>query len=81
MTRIPFLLLATCLLAAGNARADTCKAQADAKNLHGAAQTSFMNKCEKDAKSKCTADAKAKNLHGAAQTSFVTKCEQDLTGI
>ncbi len=79
MTRLMLALAATCLLA-GGAAADTCKAQSDAKKLHGAAQTSFMTKCEKDAKTKCAADAKAKNLHGAAETSFTTKCVKDATG-
>ncbi len=58
----------------GAAYADTCKAQAAAKSLHGAAETSFVKKCETDSKSKCQTDAKAKNLHGAAETSFLTKC-------
>ena len=44
----PFLFIASILLAAGPALADTCKATADAKKLHGAALTSFMQKCEKD---------------------------------
>jgi hypothetical protein len=34
---------------AGPVLADTCSAQATAKNLHGAAQTSFTAKCVKDA--------------------------------
>ncbi len=71
---------AICLVA-GTAAADTCKAQSEAKKLHGAAETSFMTKCEKDAKAKCEADAKAKNLHGAAETSFTTKCVKDATGV
>ena len=62
---------------AGPALADTCSAQATAKKLHGAAETSFLKKCTSDAKVKCDADAKAKNLHGAAATSFTTKCVRD----
>lgn len=65
---------------AGGAAAETCKAQSEAKKLHGAAETSFLTKCEKDAKAKCEADAKAKNLHGAAETSFTKKCVKDATG-
>jgi hypothetical protein len=80
MTRLMLALAATCLIA-GGAAADTCKAQAEAKKLHGAAETSFTTKCEKDAKAKCDADAKAKNLHGAAETSFTTKCVKDATGV
>ena len=79
MTRLMLALAATCLVA-GGAAADTCKAQSDTKKLHGAAETSFMTKGEKDAKAKCDADAKAKNLHGAAETSFTTKCVKDATG-
>jgi hypothetical protein len=67
-------------LAAGPALADSCSAQAAAKKLHGAAETSFVKKCTSDAKTKCDADAKAKNLHGAAETSFTTKCVKDATG-
>lgn len=78
-SRMALAIAATSFLG-GAALADTCKLQADAKNLHGAAQTSFMNKCEKDAKSKCNAEAKAKGLHGAAETSFKTKCVKDATG-
>ncbi|WP_439543862.1 hypothetical protein [Hyphomicrobium sp.] len=53
---------------------DSCQAQAAAKKLHGAAETSFIKKCSSGSKAKCETDAKAKNLHGAAETSFVTKC-------
>jgi hypothetical protein len=56
MTRLLLALAATCHVA-GTAAADTCKAQSEAKKLHGAAETSFMTKCEKDAKGKCDADA------------------------
>jgi hypothetical protein len=62
------------------AYADSCKATSAEKNLHGAAQTSFMKKCESDAKKACDAQAKEKNLHGAAQTSFTKKCVTDATG-
>jgi hypothetical protein len=52
---------------------DSCKMQAGAKNLHGAALTSFAKKC-------CNDQATAQNLHGAAQTSFTKKCISDATG-
>lgn len=52
---------------------DSCKVQAGAKNLHGAALTSFAKKC-------CNDQAAAQNLHGAAQTSFTKKCLSDATG-
>ena len=51
---------------------DSCKMQAGAKNLHGAALTSFAKKC-------CNDQAAAQNLHGAAQTSFTKKCLSDAT--
>ncbi len=72
--------IASCCLMATNGLADTCKSQSDAKNLHGAAQTSFLTKCQKDAKAKCDSDSNAKGLHGAAATSFKTKCVKDATG-
>jgi len=52
---------------------DSCKVQATAKNLHGAALTSFAKKC-------CNDQAAAQKLHGAAQSSFVKKCISDATG-
>ncbi len=59
---------------------ETCDARAKEKKLAGAALTSFMTKCEKDAKATCEATAKAKNLHGAAETSFTPKCVKDAVG-
>ncbi len=79
-SRFALAIAATCFLASGALADTSCKAQSDAKNLHGAAQTSFMNKCEKDASSRCASDAKAKGLHGAAETSFKTKCVKDASG-
>lgn len=67
-------IAATLSLLAGPALADSCKATADAKKLHGTALTSFMKKCETDAKAACDAQATGKKLYGAAQTSFTTKC-------
>ncbi len=76
------ITLAASGLLSGGALADvSCKAQADAKNLHGAAQTSFIGKCRKDAEAKCDSDARAKSLHGAAETSFKTKCGKDAAGL
>jgi hypothetical protein len=48
-----FFFGAAILLAAGPALADTCKATAESKKLHGAALTSFMKKCERDSKAAC----------------------------
>lgn len=70
-------IAASSVLATGALADATCKSQAEAKALHGAAQTSFLSKCEKDAKARCDSDSKAKGLHGAAETSFKTKCMKD----
>jgi hypothetical protein len=74
------ICLLTATVLAGPALADSCKATADAKKLHGAALTSFMTKCDADAKAACDRQAAGKKLHGAAQTSFTTKCVKDAVG-
>ncbi|MCX7742425.1 MAG: hypothetical protein N2Z66_04055 [Tepidimonas sp.] len=51
-----------------------CEAAAREKKLAGAAKTSFVQKCEKDAQARCEAQASEKKLAGAAKTSFVNKC-------
>ena len=61
-----------------------CEAKAADKHLSGAAKTSFVQKCEKDAKggsaqATCEAQAAAKKLYGAAKNSFVKKCVADAT--
>ena len=58
----------------------TCKAQAQQKNLAGAALKSFMTKCEKDASASCNKSAAEKKLSGAAKTSNVKKCVSDAVG-
>jgi len=63
------------------APADTCKSQSADKNLHGAAEKSFLTKCEKDAKASCDAQAAEKKIYGAAKNSFVKKCVSDAVGI
>jgi len=78
MKRIAIAIVLT--LATSAAYADTCKATAGDKKLAGAALTSFMKKCESDAKKSCDAQATEKKLHGAAQTSFTKKCVTDATG-
>ena len=56
----------------------SCAAKAAEKKLHGAAEASFVKKCEKSAaKGSCDTAAADKKLHGAAKTSFVKKCEKD----
>jgi hypothetical protein len=62
------------------ASAATCMAQSKEKKLAGAAEKSFMKKCEADAKATCDASAKERKLSGAAQTSFVKKRVADAVG-
>jgi hypothetical protein len=76
-TTLIALVISTCSTAA---LADSCTATATAKKLAGAAKTSFMTKCTKDAQSNCDAAATAKKLYGAAKTSFTTKCVNDAVG-
>lgn len=78
MKRIMLALLISAF-AAGTAIAQSCESKAiggDGKPLHGAAKTSFVNKCKKDA---CAAQAVSKDgkpLHGAAKNSFMAKCKR-----
>jgi hypothetical protein len=59
----------------------SCEGQAAEKKLAGAAKSSFMKKCEADAKpvpgNECEARASGKKLAGAAKSSFMKKCEAD----
>jgi hypothetical protein len=76
-----FVTALSMLLTTGLAWAD-CNVDADAKKLAGAARTSFLKKCEADAKgpsaaSTCQAQADEKKLAGAARGSFMKKCEKD----
>lgn len=67
------IILASFFIVTAASAADSCKMQAGAKSLHGAALTSFAKKC-------CSDQAAAQNLHGAAQSSFTKKCMSDATG-
>jgi hypothetical protein len=67
-------------LVAGSAYADSCKVTAGSKKLSGAALTSFMTKCETDAKAGCDKAAAEKKLAGAAKDSFTKKCVSDAVG-
>jgi len=71
-------LFATCAYA--QTPAATCKVQSTEKKLAGAAEKSFMTKCQKDAKATCDKSAAEKKLNGAAKNSFVTKCVKDAVG-
>ncbi len=61
----------------------SCETQAADKKLAGAAKTSFIKKCDKDATeaatTACTAQATEKKLAGAAKSSFMKKCVTDAT--
>jgi hypothetical protein len=54
-----------------------CMAAALEKKLAGAAQNSFVKKCETQAKAKCEAAAAERKLAGAAKNSNVKKCVQE----
>jgi len=55
-----------------------CDAKATEKKLAGAAKSSFLKKCNKDAAIvACGTQAADKKLKGAAKNSFVKKCEND----
>ena len=58
------IVVSLCVFA-GDALADTtCAARAVEKKLAGAAQASFMKKCEEDAAAACDADSKLKSSQG-----------------
>jgi hypothetical protein len=76
----PIVMSLMLSLYATTALAATCKETATEKNLAGAALTSFMTKCQKDAQASCDTAAQDKKLSGAAKTSFTTKCVKDATG-
>ncbi len=73
-------VLTLTLANAAMAEGPTCNAAATDKKLAGAAKTSFLTKCEKDATATCQAASKEKKLSGAAKTSFEKKCVQDAVG-
>lgn len=63
---------------------EACDAKAAEKKLAGAAKTSFLKKCEREAKATaaqkdCDAKAAEKKLAGAAKNSFTKKCVADAT--
>jgi hypothetical protein len=62
------------------AHAQSCTLQAGEKKLAGAAKTSFLTKCERDAGTACDKQAADKKLAGAAKTSFTKKCVTDAVG-
>lgn len=79
MKKLAFVA-AICVLSGPAFAQSTCTADAKAKNLHGAALTSFMDKCKRDAEAACTTDSDTRKLAGAARTSHMTKCVNDKVG-
>ena len=84
MNKLLVIALNSFLLAiTAHAAGPGCEVQADEKKLSGAAKTSFIKKCEKDAAgattAACEAQAAEKKLAGAAKNSFVSKCQEDAT--
>jgi psiF repeat len=79
MTKI-VLAIALSMFVAQVSAAESCMAQAKEKHLSGAANTSFMKKCEADAKTACEASVKEMKLSGAAAKSHMTKCVNDAVG-
>jgi hypothetical protein len=60
--------------------APTCNAVAQERKIFGAAKTSFLKKCEREATEKCEAAATERKLAGAAKNSNVKKCVKDAVG-
>jgi hypothetical protein len=61
---------------------NSCEAKATEKKLFGAAKTSFIKKCNKDAgATNCGTQASDKKLAGAAKNSFIKKCEKDAAAV
>jgi hypothetical protein len=59
---------------------DTCESKAIGKNgkpLAGAAKTSFLKKCKREACEPKAVDSNGKPLSGAAKNSFLQKCERE----
>ena len=72
--------LAALLPVASFAESASCNAAAKEKKLAGAAKTSFLKKCTKDAAVSCDMASAEKKLAGAAKTSFTKKCNRDAVG-
>jgi hypothetical protein len=67
------------LFAIVTATAQSCESKAvskEGKPLHGAAKTSFVRKCKRDACESQAVSKEGKPLHGAAKASFMAKCKK-----
>ncbi|HEX2215110.1 MAG TPA: hypothetical protein VHG27_00170 [Xanthobacteraceae bacterium] len=74
MKQIVVILAGACSPAAPTLRVLHGRCRASDERLAGAALNSFMQKCERGAKSACEKQAADRKLAGAAKTSFTTKC-------
>ena len=71
-------LVAVFAVSSAMAQEVSCESKAvgkDGKPLAGAAKTSFIKKCKKDACEIKAVGANGKKLSGAAKASFMKKCE------
>jgi hypothetical protein len=76
-----FLIVTLFLASFSLAQAEeTCNARATEKKLAGAAKTSFLKKCEKDARAACEVDDISKKTSGAAKEAHIKKCVKDSVG-
>jgi hypothetical protein len=75
-----FVLAAILPLASFAEEGKSCTAAAADKKLSGAAKTSFLKKCERDASASCDTAAAEKKIYGAAKNSFTKKCLKDAVG-
>ena len=78
MKRIIFAALISSF-AIGTAGAQSCASKAvseSGKPLHGAAKTSFVKKCKREACEGKAVSSEGKPLHGAAKNSFMAKCQR-----
>jgi hypothetical protein len=80
ITAVVATVALTSIYATGPSFAQSCKEEAGAKKLAGAALKSFMTKCERDAQSSCNTKASAQKLAGAAKNSFTKKCLTEAVG-
>lgn len=58
----------------------SCKDTVIEKKLAGAAKTSFMKKCENDARALCAEDKVSKRTSGAAKNAHISKCTKEAVG-
>lgn len=77
MKRLAVLVTIAFACSFAHAADSACMTAAKDKKLAGAAQKSFVKKCESDAKAKCEVAATEKKLAGAAKNSNVKKCVQE----